>query len=191
MAAADAGFGSHSSGDSVGVLKEDVQERPGTRAFLSDFIGAVNLLGNLALAHDQTVQTGGDAEQVMDRFGIRMAIEQRPQSIDWKMMKLGKELGDQVGIQRCFWGRAAQVDLDPVARAQNHCFASISAGEIIQGARDHLFVERHALADLHWSFLKIAADRQQSQVQSSKKLTTNHTNDTNKKAALFLFVSFV
>src|SRR5260370_35741209 len=101
------------------------------------------------------------------------------------MMKLGKELGDQVGIQRCFWGRAAQVDLDPVARAQNHCFASISAGEIIQGARDALLGEGHTLPDLYRRFFKIAADPQQhhgvtprSNVWEEARVNSNNTRAT-------------
>src|SRR5207244_1380376 len=120
-----------------------------------------------ALAHDQTVETGGDTEEMTDRCNGRMMLELRSELIDGKMMKLGQILGHQVGIQGSVGSGPTQIDLHPVARAQNHRFAAVSAREIVQGARDRLFVEGQTFADFQRRFFKIAADRQEFHAQCS------------------------
>ena len=58
-----------------------------------------DLPGDLALADDQAVEAGDDAEQVADRVGVAMLVQVGPNRVRRQSVELGKEFGDQAGIR--------------------------------------------------------------------------------------------
>ena len=71
------------------MLKQAVQQRPGGGGLQGQFVGPLHLPGDLALADDQAVQTGGDAEQMPDRVAVATLVEVRPNCVHGQAVPFG------------------------------------------------------------------------------------------------------
>ena len=134
MAPGDAGLGADALGHLPGVLEQGVEQRPGGRPGLGALVSPLDLAGDLALADDQAVQAGRDAEQVPDgvrrracayRWG-RISSAGRP----WNSAR--KSASVLAGLL-AFTG-VAEVQLDAVAGAEDDRLAAGAGREPVEGA---------------------------------------------------------
>ena len=72
---ADAGLRAHALGGGKGRLKQLVEPRPGTAGLMRNAVGILQLTENLRLAEHHGVESGGDAECVLDREAILMHVQ--------------------------------------------------------------------------------------------------------------------
>ena len=123
VALADAGLGADALGDPPGVLEQGVQHGPVGRLAAGQLVGLLHLAGDLALADDQAVEAGGDAEQVPDGVRVAVFVEVRPDLVGRQAVELGEEVGDPWPASGLSPGQR-EVQLDAVAGAEDDGLAA-------------------------------------------------------------------
>ena len=74
----DARFRAHALGDAEGAGHEAVEPAAHRAAILGGGVGGLELSENLGLADHHGIETGGHAEQMMNRFAAFVPVEVRP-----------------------------------------------------------------------------------------------------------------
>ena len=94
VAARDAGLGADTAGDPAAVAKQRVQQRADAVVAHGLLVGLLDLAGDLPLADDHAVETGGDAEQVPHGLGLTMDVQMRANGGERQTVEVGEKLGD-------------------------------------------------------------------------------------------------
>ena len=72
---ADLRLGTHTLGGGKGGLKQLIEPRPGAAGLMRNAVGILQLTQNLRFAEHHGVESGGDAEGVLDREAVLMHIQ--------------------------------------------------------------------------------------------------------------------
>jgi hypothetical protein len=182
MTPGDAGLSADPLGHEMSVLEERVEKWPDRAARVSQFIGAFDLPRDLSFTDDQTIQTRHNAEQVVDRRSMVMLVQVRKQLRGRELVQVGKEFrnegqGKGVGSRFKSAGRIAfrqddcrplfvgrdpsQIELNPIAGAQDYSFAAISSRQIIESDQEPVLIDHKLLAQFQGSGPMAAANSQE------------------------------
>src|SRR5262249_24175630 len=146
VAPADAGLGSDTFGHPPGVREQGIEQRTCGLLGPGPLVSRLDLAGDLALADEHAVQTGGDAEQVPDGVKAVVCVGGGADLVGGLAVELRQEVGE-VPAGAPSWTGVGEVQFDAVAGAEHDRLPAGAGREQVEGPADLLVREGESLAN--------------------------------------------